>query len=197
MYVDVLLQRYNIIENGTSFTQCPGLVLVNWMPPGSVQMLKPGGCEATLKDNQTVSVTDDFRDQFLMRAEMTGRSWLEVQVISMHDFGFMGKLITELLGYAGKNLPIPFGASLLDKLSDGVKSGYPQVIAAGRSEVFSPGAFPSAIKIDLRAPGDVLGEMQMTPKPGDDGGNGDREVLVQKGVLNGSITLGLAKCASA
>lgn len=198
MNVDVLLQRYKITENGTSLTTCPGLIIVNWLPPGNVQTLKPGGREVILKDDLTMTLSDGYQDQFLMRAQATGKSWLEVQVISMHDFGLIGKLLAELATFASKKLPIPFGSALFDLLSDTVKKGAPQIIAAGRSQYFSPGALPSTITVDLSAPSDILGEMtyrEADAKTGDDW-RGDREVLMKKGTPNGSITFGIEAVAN-
>jgi hypothetical protein len=188
MNADVLLREFKIIQNGTSLSSCPGLLVVNWMPGGETHYAEPGGKKLELTDNQTVSIPDDYRNQFFLRAEVTGKSWLEVQIISLHNYGLIGKMVTELAAFAGKKLP--FGGSWLEKFSDAVKAGSPQIIAAGRSAVFSVGQGARQVTVELAAPADIYGEMlshEQAPHPGEEA-RGDRELLMKKGSPNGSIT---------
>lgn len=191
MNVDVLLEQVALVRNGSSRESCPGLVLVSRMPPGTVHAAHPAGRKLELKDNMRLDLPDDYREQFEMRASLTGKSWLQVQVISLHDFGLMGDLIGDLLELAKKDWPLPVGSSLLDLLSNDVKKGSPQVIAAGRSEVFTAKHLPGPIRIDLVAPSDVLGDSAdrdpVTGVPTDQ--PPARPTLIAKGTANGSVTL--------
>ncbi len=193
-YVDVLLQEIVISENGSTKKPCPGLVLIRWYPPGNVQAVNPGGRRVALQASVPISFAD-YREQFEMRPAMTGNSWIEVQVVSMTDFGLLGKLMGEILGLAKQNWPFPIGSSLFDGISDDIKKGTPQVIACGRSDIFSAGSIPSVIKIELEAPNDVLGDMgsqrdDTTGLPTD--APAERPVLLSKGSKNGAVVLRLA-----
>lgn len=195
MKVDVLLQELQVPENGTSLKSCPGLMVVTWMPPGEVQVVNAGGRKLVLKDNMKFRPAEDYRDQLELRANVTGKSWVEVQIVSMHDFGLLGLLSGELIERAKKGWPLPLGASLLDKVSEDVKKGAPQVIAAGRSRVLAADAIPASVTVDLSAPADVLGEMisrdPITNMPTDE--PAEREVLLAKGANNGKVTFELGK----
>lgn len=192
-YVDVLLQQIIVNENGSSQKTCPGLVLINWYPPGNIQAANPGGRKIILQDRTPVSFSE-YWDQFEMRPEMTGKSWIEAQVISMTNFGLLGKFMDEILGLAKQNWPIPIGSSLLDRISDDIKKGAPQVIAWGRSNVFTAESIPETITIKLETPNDVLGDMgsqqdSITGLPTD--APAERPVLLPKGSENGAIVFRL------
>lgn len=193
-YVDVLLQEVVVTENGSTKKSCPGLVLISWFPPGNVQAVNPGGRRVTLQDSVPISFSD-YREQFEMRPAVTGNSWIEVQVVSMTDFGLLGKLMGEILGLAKQNWPFPIGSSLFDGISDDIKKGAPQVIARGRTDVFSAESIPSVIAIELETPNDVLGDMgsqqdDTSGLPTD--APAERPVLLPKGSKNGTVVLKLA-----
>lgn len=194
MKIDVLLQQVTIRENGTSSQSCPGLMVVNWLPPGEVQVLNPGGRKLTLQNNLQKNISDDYRTQFEMRATVTGKSWLEVQIISMHDPGFFDLLIDDLANLAKKGWPLPIGASLFDRVSNDIKKGRPQVIASGKSEVFPADSIPKSVTIALTAPADLLEEASnldpITRMPTDL--PVERKVLLPKDSPNGSIRFELS-----
>ena len=190
MRVDVLLEQFRIMKSGSSKGSCSGLVLVNWLPPGEVQAANPAGRKVMLSDSEPVNF-NGFQEQFELRATVTGKSWLEVQIISATNFGLLGKLIAEIIDFAKGKWPLPLGSSLLDAIADDVKDGALQVIAVGRSQVFPADSIPKRIDIELQASADVVGWSEPTePITGTarDGGS-DREVLLEKGEPNGSVTL--------
>ena len=82
MKVDVLLERVLVAENGSTRKSCPGLVLVKFFPVGEVQQANAGGRKVDLQDNVDI-LYSGYQAQFELRANVTGRSWIEVQVISV------------------------------------------------------------------------------------------------------------------
>lgn len=192
MNVDLLLQQLTLVENGSTRKECPGLVMVQFMPNGDLLADQfPTGRPVALRDSVKLQYTD-YRDQLELRTTLTGKSWIEVQVISMTNFGLLGKLMQELLPLAKKKWPFPIGSSILDWVSDDIKKGAPQIIAAGRTDALAPNAILGNHIIPLLAPFDVMGDNQSVdpitdlPMPG-------RKVLLSKGSNNGSLEIVVAQ----
>lgn len=194
MRVDVLLKEIEIKENGSSQKSYGGLMLVNLLPQGDVQAMNPAGRQLDLRDDMRLSLPDDYSRQFELRTTLTGQSWLEVQVISVQDFGYFEGLIKEIVdilaGAIKSKNPLPFGNSLIDKLSDYIKKGSPTLVAVGKSDYFRESDGAQTITVDLVAPNDIYVEivdidpithLPRTAAPG-------RELALAKNASNGKVT---------
>ena len=190
MKVDVLLERVLVAENGSTRKSCPGLVLVKFFPVGEVQQANAGGRKVDLQDNVDI-LYSGYQAQFELRANVTGRSWIEVQVISVIDFGALGKLIIDLLALGKKSWPLPVGTFLIDAVSEDVKKGAPQVVAFGKSGVLSADSIIAPLRIDMEAPSDVLDYACRDPVTNMPVECAQRSVLLEKGKPNGSVFLSI------
>lgn len=193
MKVDVLLEAVTVAENGTTRKSCPGIVLIHWFPDGGVQPSNPASRTLVLQDNVTNGYAD-FREQFALRTEVTGRSWIEVQVVSMTDFGLLGKFAKEVLDLIKKKWPLPVGSSLLEHVSEDIKNGAPQVIAKGKSMVLAADSILGRITVELKAPADVFGDSAMPVDPVTGIPNGEqpvRPVLLKQDSPNGSVVINI------
>ena len=190
MKVDVLLEKILLAENGSAKKSCPGLVLVKLFPVGEVQQANAGGRKVDLQDKVDI-LYSGYQEQFELRANVTGRSWIEVQVISVTEFGFLGKLIVDLLALGKKSWPLPIGTSLIDAVSEDVKKGAPQVVAFGKSGVLSPDSIIAPLRIDMETPFDVLDYACRDPITNMPVECVQRSVLLEKGKPNGSVFLNI------
>ncbi len=190
MKVDVLLERVLVTENGSTKKSCPGLVLVKLFPVGEVQQANAGGRKVDLLDNVDINYSG-YQEQFELRANVTGRSWIEVQVISVTEFGLLGKLIVDLLALGKKSWPLPIGTSLIDAVSEDVKKGAPQVVAIGKSGVLSSDSIIAKLRIDMETPSNVLDYACRDPITNMPVECVQRSVLLEKGKPNGSVFLNI------
>lgn len=194
MKVDLLIKQISIKENGSERKKCPGLLMAKWLPNGGTIFLNQAGRKLELSDNTIINYTS-YQDQLELRADVTGKSWVEIQIVSMTNFGLLGKLMIELLKLSKVEWPLPIGDSLMDTISDDIKKGAPQVIAQGKSEVLSPADMFKSLRIDLIAPANVLGDLSgqidsVTGLPIE--GQSDRTVLLPKGSPNGFVIVEIA-----
>lgn len=194
MKVDLLIKQVNVLENGSERKKCPGLLMAKWLPSGDTIILNQAGRKLELRDNTTIDYTS-YQDQLELRADVTGKSWIEVQIVSMTNFGLLGKLMLELLKLGKDKWPLPIGASLMDIISEDIKKGAPQVIAQGMSNVLSPSDIFKSLRIDLIAPSNILGDLSgpidpVTGLPVE--GQSDRPILLPKGSPNGFVVVDIA-----
>ncbi|MEW5787657.1 MAG: hypothetical protein AB1899_07365 [Pseudomonadota bacterium] len=194
MKADLLIKEINVFENGSERKRCPGLLLAKWLPSGNTILLNQAGRKLELRDNKPISFKT-YQEQLELRAEVTGKSWVEIQIISMTDFGLLGKLMLKLLEMGKESWPLPVGIDLLEIISNDIKKGAPQVIAHGKSEVLSPSDLFKSFKIDLVAPADVLGDLSgpidpITGLPIE--GQTERTILLKKDSPNGFVLIEIA-----
>lgn len=162
MKVDLLIKEVVVKENGSERKSCPALVVTRWMPNDQVNQ---GGRKINgLRDNTPIRYTT-YQEQLELRAEVTGKSWIEVNIISMQNYGLLGKLAQEIFNLLKPNWPLPIGSQLIDGLSEDLRKGSPQVIAAGQSAILKPDDMFQTIQIDLKAPSDVLGDYSVPLDP--------------------------------
>ena len=194
MKADLLIKEVNVIENGSERKRCPGLLLAKWLPSGNTILLNQAGRKLELRDDKPIELAT-YQEQLELRAEVTGKSWVEIQIISMTNFGLLGKLMLKLLEIGKENWPLPIGVGLLDVIGEDIKKGAPQVIAQGKSKVLSPSALFKSFKIDLFAPADVLGDLTgptdpVTGLPIE--GQAVRTILLPKDSPNGFVIIDIA-----
>ncbi|MDP2786970.1 MAG: hypothetical protein Q8O79_02695 [Pseudomonadota bacterium] len=194
MKADLLIKQISVLENGSERKKCPGLLMAKWLPSGDTILLNQAGRKLELRDNTPIDFTS-YQEQLELRAEVTGKSWIEIQIISMTNFGLLGKLMVELLKLGKDKWPLPIGASLLDNISEDIKKGAPQVIAQGKSEVLSHNNIFKSLRIDLVAPEDVLGDLSgpidpITGMPIE--GQAERSILLPKDSPNGFVLIDIA-----
>lgn len=182
MKIDVLLNQLMVIENGSERKSTPGLLMVSlWPAPIAVQNAHQGGRPLVLRDQEVIAFSG-YENQFELRSDISGKTRIDVQVVSLTDYALFGVIVDHLGDLA--TLDNPILKKIIDQIIGDIKKGSPQVIAQGSSDWFDVSSVPRDLTIQLSAPKDVLGAMDNQGGPE---GQIYRPVLMSKDTANGSI----------
>lgn len=191
MNVDLLLEGLDLRENGSSWKECPGLLLVHVLPSNELHRRQTPGRVLNLPEG--ITTYTDYRDQFELRTEVTGKIWIEVDLIGFSRVTVVEKVLAEFLDIGIGKWPYPVGKGVLEKISKQLKEGEMQILGRGRSGAFAPPSLiGKKVDIDLIPPSDIRG---------DTGAQSDvyvdqphvRRTLLPAGQSNGTLSVSLAK----
>ena len=191
MNVDLLLDSLSLHENGSSWKECPGVLLVHVLPSNELNRRQTPGRVLSLREG--ITPFSDYQDRFELRTEITGKCWIEVELLGISKVTYIERALATLVDLGIKRWPYPVGGGVFEKVSKQLKEGEVQILERGRSDAFAPSSLiGKKISVDLIPPLDILGDSAAQSDIYVDQPH-VRRTLVPAGKSNGELILTFSK----